>query len=113
MTYMTSVLSSELDPRTAAFTATPRQMYIDGQWVEALSGRRFDTVDPATERVITTVPRSGPEDVDRAVTTARRAFESGPWPSMTPAERQRLVWRIAEGITARADQFAELESIDN
>ncbi|WP_395310041.1 aldehyde dehydrogenase family protein [Mycobacterium sp. AMU20-3851] len=110
---MTSVLSSELDPRTAAFTATPRQMYIDGQWVEALSGRRFDTVDPATERVITTVPHSGPEDVDRAVTAARRAFESGPWPSMTPAERQRLVWRIAEGITARADQFAELESIDN
>ncbi len=113
MTYMTSVLSSELDPRTAAFVASPRQMYIDGQWVEARSGRRFDTVDPATERVITSVPHSGPEDVDRAVAAARRAFENGPWPSMTPAERQRIIWRIAEGITARADQFAELESIDN
>lgn len=113
MTCMTSVLSSELDPRTADFLATPRQMYIGGQWVEALSGRRFDTVDPATEQVITTVPHSGPEDVERAVTVARRAFDSGPWPSMTPAERQRIIWRIAEGITARADQFAELESIDN
>nr|WP_264077170.1 aldehyde dehydrogenase family protein [Mycolicibacterium houstonense] len=110
---MTSVLSSELDPRTVEFTAAPRRMFVDGQWVDALSGRRFDTVDPATEQVITTVPHSGPEDVDRAVAAARRAFEDGPWPAMTPAERQRMLWRIAEGITARADQFAQLESIDN
>ncbi|WP_441958247.1 aldehyde dehydrogenase family protein [Mycolicibacterium houstonense] len=113
MTSMTSVLSSELDPRTVEFTAAPRRMFVDGQWVDALSGRRFDTVDPATEQVITTVPHSGPEDVDRAVAAARRAFEDGPWPAMTPAERQRMLWRIAEGITARADQFAQLESIDN
>jgi Aldehyde dehydrogenase family len=49
-------------------------MYIDGQWVDALSGRRFDTVDPATEAVITTVPHSGADDVERAVRAARRAF---------------------------------------
>ncbi|MEN3220212.1 aldehyde dehydrogenase family protein [Mycolicibacterium porcinum] len=110
---MTSVLSSELDPRTVDFIATPRQMFVDGQWVDALSEQRFDTVDPATERVLTTVPRSGPEDVERAVAAARRAFETGPWPAMTPAERQRMLWRIAEGISARADQFAQLESIDN
>ncbi|GAB5901152.1 aldehyde dehydrogenase family protein [Mycolicibacterium mageritense] len=113
MTFMTSVLSSELDPRTVEFTAAPRRMFVDGQWVDALSGRRFDTVDPATEQVITTVPHSGPEDVERAVAAARRAFEDGPWPAMTPAERQKVLWRIAEGITARADQFAQLESIDN
>ncbi|MBX8687193.1 aldehyde dehydrogenase family protein [Mycobacterium sp. 20091114027_K0903767] len=110
---MTSVLSSELDPRTVDFIASPRQMFVDGQWVDALSEQRFDTVDPATERVLTTVPRSGPEDVERAVAAARRAFETGPWPAMTPAERQRMLWRIAEGISARADQFAQLESIDN
>lgn len=110
---MTSVLSSELDPRTVDFIATPRQMFVDGQWVDALSEQRFDTVDPATERVLTTVPRSGPEDVERAVAAARRAFETGPWPAMTPAERQRMLWRIAEGISARTDQFAQLESIDN
>ncbi|MGV0597143.1 aldehyde dehydrogenase family protein [Mycolicibacterium porcinum] len=110
---MTSVLSSELDPRTVDFIATPRQMFVDGQWVDALSEQRFDTVDPATERVLTTVPCSGPEDVERAVAAARRAFETGPWPAMTPAERQRMLWRIAEGISARADQFAQLESIDN
>jgi acyl-CoA reductase-like NAD-dependent aldehyde dehydrogenase len=110
---MTTSLSPDLDPRTVAFTSAPRQMYVDGQWTDALSGRRFDTVDPATEQVITTVPHAGVEDVERAVSAARRAFEDGPWPAMTPAERQRMIWRIAEGITARADQFAELESIDN
>ncbi|MCX8559961.1 aldehyde dehydrogenase family protein [Mycolicibacterium mucogenicum] len=110
---MTVTLTTDLDPRTADFISRPQQMYIDGQWVESASGRRFDTVDPATEQVITTVPHSDAEDVDRAVLAARRAFEDGPWPAMTPAERQRMIWRIAEGITARADQFAELESIDN
>ncbi|HEX7824096.1 MAG TPA: aldehyde dehydrogenase family protein, partial [Mycobacterium sp.] len=110
---MTTLLSTELDPRTVDFMSKPRQMYVDGQWVDALSGQRFDTVDPATEQVITTVPQSGPEDVERAVTAARRAFDSGPWRDMTPAERQRMVWRIGEGITARADVFAELETIDN
>lgn len=110
---MTASLSTDLDPRTVDFISVPRRMYIDGQWVDAMSGQRFDTVDPATEQVITTVPHSGPEDVERAVAAARRAFEDGPWPAMTPAERQKVLWRIAEGISARADQFAQLESIDN
>nr|WP_205848845.1 aldehyde dehydrogenase family protein [Mycolicibacterium mucogenicum] len=113
MISMTATLSADPDPRTTEFIARPQQMYVDGQWVESATGRRFDTVDPATEQVITTVPHSDAEDVERAVRAARRAFEDGPWPAMTPAERQRMIWRIAEGITARADQFAELESIDN
>jgi acyl-CoA reductase-like NAD-dependent aldehyde dehydrogenase len=113
MVRMTTALTIDLDPRTVDFTSRPRQMFVDGQWVDALSGRRFETIDPATGQVITTVPRSGLEDVERAVGAARRAFESGPWPSLTPAERQRMIWRIGEGIMARADQFAQLETIDN
>ncbi|MET4428941.1 aldehyde dehydrogenase family protein [Mycolicibacterium sp. 624] len=110
---MTTLLSTDLDPRTVDFVSRPRPMFVDGQWVDALSGSRFETVDPATGQVITTVPRSGVEDVDRAVDAARRAFEAGPWPALTPAERQRMIWRIGEGIAARADQFAQLETIDN
>ncbi|WP_370067140.1 aldehyde dehydrogenase family protein [Mycobacterium sp. MAA66] len=107
------MFTADLDPRTVDFMSRPRNMYIDGQWVEAASGRRFDTVDPATGEVITTVPHSGPEDVERAVRAARRAFEAGPWRALTPAQRQRMLWRIGEGIYDRADQFAQLESIDN
>ena len=103
----------DLDPRVVDFISRPRQMYVGGRWVDALSGRRFDTVDPATEKVITTVPHSGPEDVERAVAAARRAFDEGEWPGITPARRQQIMWRIADGIAARADQFAQLESIDN
>ncbi|MEZ0052225.1 phenylacetaldehyde dehydrogenase [Mycobacterium sp. MAA66] len=110
---MTAMFTADLDPRTVDFMSRPRNMYIDGQWVEAASGRRFDTVDPATGEVITTVPHSGPEDVERAVRAARRAFEAGPWRALTPAQRQRMLWRIGEGIYDRADQFAQLESIDN
>jgi phenylacetaldehyde dehydrogenase len=95
------------------FTARPKQMYIGGEFVDALSGRTFETVDPATGEVITTVPHAGAEDVDRAVVAARSAFEAGAWRLMTPAQRQRLLWQIGEAILAKADQFAQLESIDN
>ncbi|HEV7419904.1 MAG TPA: aldehyde dehydrogenase family protein, partial [Mycobacterium sp.] len=110
---MTTLLTSDLDPRTVDFMSRPKQMYVGGQWVDALSGKRFDTVDPATEQVITTVPHSGLEDVERAVVAARRAFDGGPWTLLTPAERQRMLWRIGDGISSRADQFAQLETIDN
>jgi len=53
---MTTLLTTELDPRTVDFMSRPRQMYVDGQWVDALSGRRFDTVDPAT---VETAPAAG------------------------------------------------------
>ncbi|MBJ7336075.1 aldehyde dehydrogenase family protein [Mycolicibacterium sp.] len=102
-----------LDPTVVEFTSTPKHMFIDGSWASAASGRTFDTVDPATGRVITSVPHAGSEDVERAVMAARRAFEYGPWRTITPAQRQRLLWQIGEGILARADQFAQLESIDN
>ncbi|QOT24041.1 aldehyde dehydrogenase family protein [Paenarthrobacter sp. YJN-D] len=100
-------------PDVREFTASAKQMYIGGEFVDALSGRTFETVDPATGEVITTVPHARAEDVDRAVAAARSAFEAGAWRLMTPAQRQRVLWQIGEGILARADQFAQLESIDN
>ena len=91
----------------------PGKLIIDGQAVDALSGRTFQTVNPATEDVICAVAEAGPEDVDRAVKAARKAFESGPWPSMRPAERQRLLWKLGDLILEHADELARLETLDN
>jgi phenylacetaldehyde dehydrogenase len=86
---------------------------IDGRWVPAASGKSFDVYNPADGSVITRVPDSDKEDINRAVAAARRAFESGPWRRMTPSERGKLVWRIGDLILEHADELAELESVDN
>jgi len=94
-------------------TITPGKLLIGGEWVDAASGKRFDTLNPANGRVLTSVAEGGAEDVDRAVAAARKAFESGPWPKMAPKQRARLLWRIGELIDELADELAELESLDN
>ncbi len=95
-----------------ADTTPARLLLVDGAWTDAASGRTFPTVNPADESVIATVAEAGPEDVERAVAAARRAFESGPWPKLAAAERGRILWRMAEGIRARAGAIAEIETLD-
>ena len=90
-----------------------RRMLIDGKWVEAASGKTLTTYDPATEEPLAEVPAGEKEDVDRAVRAARRAFESGPWRRMTPSERGRALWKLADLIEARTEEFAQLETLDN
>jgi acyl-CoA reductase-like NAD-dependent aldehyde dehydrogenase len=90
----------------------PHQLFIDGQWVDALAGETFETIDPATGQALTTVAYGRAADVDRAVAAARRAFE-GEWKLWTPAQRQRLLYRAGEAIAERAQQFAQLEALDN
>jgi acyl-CoA reductase-like NAD-dependent aldehyde dehydrogenase len=91
----------------------PGRLIINGEEVDAASGRTFATVNPATEEVITTVAEAGAEDVDRAVRAARAAFESGPWPKMRPAERQRILWKLGDLVMQHADELARLETLDN
>ncbi len=93
--------------------ADPARLIIDGQAVDAASGRTFVTRNPATEEPICAVAEAGPEDVDRAVRAARRAFDDGPWPKMRAAERQRILTRLGDLILANADEIARLETIDN
>lgn len=102
-----------LDPSIAQFIKAPRKMLIGGKWVEAKSGKYFDVVNPATEEVIAQVPEGDEADVDMAVKAARKAFESGPWPTMSPSDRGRLIHRIGDMVLDRLEEFAELESLDN
>jgi acyl-CoA reductase-like NAD-dependent aldehyde dehydrogenase len=105
---------ADLDQDVQHFVASrTRRMLIDGAMVEAASGKTFTTFDPATEEPIAEVPAGDKEDVDRAVRAARRAFESGPWRRMTPSERGRALWKLADLIEAHGEEFAQLETLDN
>ncbi|MET7331127.1 aldehyde dehydrogenase family protein [Nonomuraea sp. NPDC005650] len=101
-----------LDKSVEDFVATPRQLFIDGRWVDAASGRTFATPNPATGRPLAHVAEADAEDVERAVRAARRAFD-GPWSRLTPSERGRLIWKIGDLILEHAEELAQLESLDN
>src|SRR5438445_703513 len=103
-----------LQSEVERFVAAPvRRMLIDGKWVEAASGKTFETPNPATGEVLARVAEAGPEDVERAVRAARRAFDEGPWPHTAPNERERFLLKVADLIEAHADELAQLETLDN
>jgi aldehyde dehydrogenase (NAD+) len=83
-----------------------RELYIGGQWVRPASAERFGVVSPSTEEVVGEVPVTKPADIDRATAAARAAFENGPWPEMTPAERADVLARVAELLRKREDDIA-------
>jgi phenylacetaldehyde dehydrogenase len=99
-----------LDPVTE-FLSHDHGLLIGGEEVEAVSGERFDVVNPADGTVLTTVPSAGPADVDAAVSAARDAFPA--WRDMPPAQRADLLWRLGTRIRELEDEFAELETLDN
>ena len=70
------------------------QLLIDGKWVDAADGKKFDVFNPSTGEVFCQVAEAGPDDVDRAVASARAAF-NGPWSQMSPLERSKKIWRLA------------------
>lgn len=86
--------------------------FIGGSFVDAASGRTFASVNPATGETLATVAEGDARDVDRAVAAARRAFDEGPWPRMSPAERKKVLYRIAELIDDRREELARLETLD-
>ncbi len=88
------------------------QCFIDGRFGPAAAGARFETVNPATAEVLTDVARGGAEDIDRAVTAARRAFADGRWSGKTPAERKEVLLRLATLIRANIPELALLDSLD-
>jgi phenylacetaldehyde dehydrogenase len=96
-----------------AWLSRPKHNLIAGRWVPSIAGNLFDVLNPADASVLCRVPEGRAEDIDRAVQAARQAFESGPWRRMTPSERGKLIWRVGDLLLKHADEFAELESLDN
>ena len=105
--------TATLDVRVHDFVASRRQLFIDGQLVDAKSGKTFETVNPASGETIVSVAEGDVVDIDLAVRAARRAFDDGPWSRMTASERGRIIWRIGDLISERLEEFAELETLDN
>jgi phenylacetaldehyde dehydrogenase len=97
----------------AQFMASPKKLLIDGKWLAAASERTFEVKNPANGATIARAAEADKADIDAAVRAARRAFESGPWPAMTPSERSKILWRIGDLISKYTDELAELESLDN
>ena len=95
------------------FMSTPRQLFIDGNFTAAVSGKTFPVYDPSTGEVMAQVAEGDRADIDRAVRAARKAFDGGPWRTMSPSARGRLLYRLADKLEERLEDFALLESIDN
>jgi phenylacetaldehyde dehydrogenase len=109
----TATHAVQLDDKVTSFVGKKQKMLINGKWVEAASGKTFPTYNPATGEVLSHVAEGDREDIDRAVKAARAAFEKGPWAKISPSERGRMMWRLADLIEKHTEEFAQLESLDN
>jgi aldehyde dehydrogenase (NAD+) len=90
------------------------RLFINGDFVDARSGETFATINPATEETIADVASAGPEDVDAAVQAARTQMEPGSeWQKMKPRDRAKVLWRLADILTARAPEIGRIETLDN
>ncbi|GAA3287318.1 5-carboxymethyl-2-hydroxymuconate semialdehyde dehydrogenase [Nesterenkonia halobia] len=87
--------------------------YIDGAFVDSLDGTTFDVLDPVSNETYIQAASGGPDDIDRAVQAAQRAFHEGPWSTMLPRERSRVLHRIADVVESRGEQLAAMESFDS
>ena len=86
--------------------------FINGKFVDAKSGKTFDSINPATDEVLTSVAECGQEDVDFAVEIARKSFQKGSWSKMPPTERKAVLLKLADLIRENLEEFALLDSLD-
>ena len=101
------------DWKTRAESLTLRgQAFIDGKFVDAVSGKTFDSINPATGAVLTAVAECDAADVDLAVAAGRRAFDDGRWSRMAPGDRKAVMLKLADLIRANLEEMALLDSLD-
>ncbi|XP_004287088.1 PREDICTED: aldehyde dehydrogenase family 2 member C4-like [Fragaria vesca subsp. vesca] len=88
------------------------KLFINGEFVDSVSGKTFETIDPRTGEVITRVAEGDKEDVDLAVKAARAAFDHGTWPRLPGIERRRIMMKFADLIDEHAEELAKLDTVD-
>ncbi len=84
------------------------KLYIGGRWQEPSTNRRLSVISPHTEEPIGETPEAAPDDVDKAVTAARKAFDEGPWPRLSVGERMEKIEQLAALYMAETDAIADL-----
>jgi acyl-CoA reductase-like NAD-dependent aldehyde dehydrogenase len=89
----------------------PGEIFVGGKWQAPVAGETYQPVNPANEELLTPVGKGDERDIDLAVVAARKAFDEGPWPRMSPHERGRIVWRLGDLIQQNLDEMAKLESL--
>ena len=87
------------------------EIFVAGKWQAPVSGETYRPINPANEEPLASVGKGDERDIDLAVTAARKAFDEGPWPRMSPHERGRIVWRLCDLIQQHLDEMAKLESL--
>ncbi|HEY3899934.1 MAG TPA: aldehyde dehydrogenase family protein [Chthoniobacter sp.] len=103
----------QLTPNVRRFLSGSKQLLIDGEWMDAASGKTFSVFDPATGETIAQVAEGEAEDINHAVAAARHSFDKGTWRNLMPTERGRILWHIGDMILDHLDEFAQLEALDN
>src|SRR3546814_10269155 len=106
-----SKLDSLKDLKHPYLDGRVKRMLIDGKWVDAASGKTFESHNPATGQVLATVAEGDAEDINRAVASARGAFE-GPWSRMKPFERQALLLKLADLVEKNFEELSWLDTLD-
>jgi len=99
--------------RTERFLLCEQRMFINGEFVGAGDKETIDVLEPSTSSYLTSVPSGTTDDIDQAIAAARAALREGPWGKMKPAERERLLLKLADAIENDAQALGEIETIDN
>jgi aldehyde dehydrogenase (NAD+) len=106
-------LTINLKEKVEKFLAGKKKLFINGEFVESASQKTFESYNPATGEVLATLYEAGPEDIDRAVLAARKAFDEGKWSKMGSAKRSRLMYKLADLMEEHKEELAQLETLDN